>query len=304
MDRFPKKNLTARILALLFAVMLWIYVMNEQNPPIEVAFQAPLEVRNLAGQFIVYDVPDSVRIRVRGPRGVVAALSQQDIKAYVDLKGFNEGVNSAKVYASVPGSVELVDITPDRINARLEAVVSRQETVEIWTNGALPGGVTIAGSSASVAAVQVEGPRSLLDSVYKIIAQVELSGHNADFTSETTLMAIDREGRALDGLTIRPDKVNVTVNLSGASKKTVDVKPVFINEMPESVTVRRITTEPPQVEIYGTTSDLAGVDFVYTAPVDLRSVERNSRIETKLQLKDGITVKNNTVVVHIDVDRR
>ena len=219
MDRFPKKNLTAKILAVLFAIVLWIYVMNEQNPPIEVAFQVPLEVRNLSGQFTIYDVPDSVRIKVRGPRGVVASLSQQDIKAYVDLKGFTEGVSTAKVYAAIPGSVELVEITPDKVTARLEAVINKQATVEIWTNGNLPSGVAIAGTSSSIPQVQVEGPRTLLDSLYKVVAQVDLNGRNADFTAETPLMAIDREGRVIDGLTIRPGKVNVTVNVSGTSNE-------------------------------------------------------------------------------------
>lgn len=304
MDRFPKKNLTAKILAVLFAIVLWIYVMNEQNPPIEVAFQVPLEVRNLSGQFTIYDVPDSVRIKVRGPRGVVASLSQQDIKAYVDLKGFTEGVSTAKVYAAIPGSVELVEITPDKVTARLEAVINKQATVEIWTNGNLPSGVAIAGTSSSIPQVQVEGPRTLLDSLYKVVAQVDLNGRNADFTAETPLMAIDREGRVIDGLTIRPGKVNVTVNVSGTSKKTVDIKPVFINELPKNVMVRHITTEPQQVEVYGMPNALAGVDFVYTVPINLAVIDKDVSIETKLQLKDGVSVKNNTVIVHIDVEKK
>lgn len=304
MDRFPKKNLTAKILAVLFAIVLWIYVMNEQNPPIEVAFQVPLEVRNLSGQFTIYDVPDSVRIKVRGPRGVVASLSQQDIKAYVDLKGFTEGVSTAKVYTAIPGSVELVEITPDKVTARLEAVINKQATVEIWTNGNLPSGVAIAGTSSSIPQVQVEGPRTLLDSLYKVVAQVDLNGRNADFTAETPLMAIDREGRVIDGLTIRPGKVNVTVNVSGTSKKTVDIKPVFINELPKNVMVRHITTEPQQVEVYGMPNALAGVDFVYTVPINLAVIDKDVSIETKLQLKDGVSVKNNTVIVHIDVEKK
>lgn len=304
MDRFPKKNLTAKILAVLFAIVLWIYVMNEQNPPIEVAFQVPLEVRNLSGQFTIYDVPDSVRIKVRGPRGVVASLSQQDIKAYVDLKGFTEGVSTAKVYAAIPGSVELVEITPDKVTARLEAVINKQATVEIWTNGNLPSGVAIAGTSSSIPQVQVEGPRTLLESLYKVVAQVDLNGRNADFTAETPLMAIDREGRVIDGLTIRPGKVNVTVNVSGTSKKTVDIKPVFINELPKNVMVRHITTEPQQVEVYGMPNALAGVDFVYTVPINLAVIDKDVSIETKLQLKDGVSVKNNTVIVHIDVEKK
>lgn len=304
MDRFPKKNLTTKILAVLFAVVLWIYVMNEQNPPIELTYQAPLEVRNLSSQFAIYDVPDSVRIRVRGPRGVMASLSQQDIKAYLDVKGLTEGVSTAKVYASLPGAVEMVEITPDKVNARLEAVVSKQSPVEIWTNGNLPSGVTIAGTVSSVPQVQVEGPRTILDSLYKVVAQVDLNGRNDDFTAETSLMAIDREGRVIDGLTIRPAKTNVTVNVSGTSRKTVDIKPVFINEMPPNIMIKHIATDPQQIEVFGMAGVLAGVDFIYTVPINLATINKDTDLETKLQLKDGVSVKNNNVRIHIEIDKK
>lgn len=62
------KNVVMKIFAIILAIILWLYVMNEQNPPIESSFNIPLEVRNTATSNVVSDVPETVRIKIRGPR--------------------------------------------------------------------------------------------------------------------------------------------------------------------------------------------------------------------------------------------
>ena len=70
-SRLPKKNLTAKIIALIMAIILWVYVMNEQNPPVETSMDTPLEVRNLSTSVIAVDIPETVRVKVRGPRTLI-----------------------------------------------------------------------------------------------------------------------------------------------------------------------------------------------------------------------------------------
>ena len=57
------KNIFAKICALLFAVFLWFFVMNEQNPPVESTFTVPLEVsNNLEGYSVDYNI-ENVKIK-------------------------------------------------------------------------------------------------------------------------------------------------------------------------------------------------------------------------------------------------
>ena len=58
------KNIFAKICALLFAVFLWFFVMNEQNPPVESTFTVPLEVsNNLEGYSVDYNI-ENVKINI------------------------------------------------------------------------------------------------------------------------------------------------------------------------------------------------------------------------------------------------
>jgi len=64
MSKITSNNLTAKIVALILAAILWLYVMNEQNPPIESSFSLPVEVRNGQTNLVVSDLPDTVRIKL------------------------------------------------------------------------------------------------------------------------------------------------------------------------------------------------------------------------------------------------
>lgn len=304
MDRFPKKNLTAKILAVIFATMLWLYVMNEQNPPVEVSFQAPLEVRNLAGNLIVNDVPDIVRVKVRGPRSMIATITAQDIKCYIDLKGLEEGQHSVKVHTSVPTSVEIVEVMPDKVLLSIDSMTGRQVPVDVKLKGTLSAGAAVGKVMPSVAQVKVVGTRSLLDAVEKVVAQVDISGRNSDFTVEAPLTAVDHEGKAVEGVTLYPAKINVSFTLSNVNRKIVPVKTVLANELAKDLTIKSITIEPDKVELLGNGQLLEKLDAVFTEPINLTEVDKSMDKEIKLQLREGITVQKNTVIVHINVEKK
>lgn len=293
-----RNNLAAKIIALILAIILWLYVMNEQNPPIEANFTIALEVKNLSSTYVVDDVPDTVRIRVRGPRSIVASVLTKDIKAYIDLKGLNEGQHSVKVAAIIPSSLDLVEINPDRINLVIDKAISRQMPVEVRMTGELTAGITVNKVVARPEQVTIEGPRSVVDAVDKVVAAVDISGKQADFTVDVPLKLLNKNGKEVQGLTIYSDKVTVSATLlKGPSKKMVDVKPFIQGDLAQGVELTRITTEPSKVEISGPTSELEKLEFVYTEPINLGDITKATSREVKLQLKEGIVANKSTVKV-------
>ena len=60
MNYFLGRNLLPKLLAILVALILWIFVMNEQNPPVEGTFQVSLASRNLSGKMVVISQSISV----------------------------------------------------------------------------------------------------------------------------------------------------------------------------------------------------------------------------------------------------
>ncbi|SMC97553.1 CdaR family protein [Sporomusa malonica] len=311
-DKFFKasgetKNITPKIFAIILAVVLWLYVMNEQNPPIESSFTIPLEVRNVATSYVVVDAPDTVRVKVRGPRSIVAGVLNQDLKAYIDGKGLTEGRHNIKVSAALPASLELVEINPDKIQLRLDTTISRQVPVEVRLSGTPAKGAVVGKVAASHDQVTLEGPKNLVGTVEKVVAVADLSGKNTDFTVGAPLVPVTREGKEVEGLTIYPDKTGVVISLTaGITKKVLDVKPVTQGELPAGLVIKSIVTQPNKVEVRETVPG-KGVDkleTIYTEPVDLSNIGKDTDREVKLELQEGLTGTPGTVIVNIRVGPR
>jgi YbbR domain-containing protein len=305
MDRIPGKNITAKLVALIIAAILWMYVMNEQNPPLEASFQVPLEVHNLSSGVLAVDVPETVRVKVRGPRNLLAGFGMQDIKAYVDLKGLGEGHYPVKIQTAIPSSLETVEVNPDKFMIKLDVTLSRQLPVEVKLIGTPAARTVVNKTTPSLAQVTVDGPKSQLDTVDKVVAYVDISDKNADFTAEAPLSLINRSGKEVEGLQISASKVNVAVALmQEADKKMVNIKTLFAGELPKGVVLRRIITVPDKVELYGPAASLDKIDFVYTEPIQLSAIDKNIEREVKVQqLADGIVSTPNSVVVNISVSK-
>ena len=69
-----KRNWPAKILSLLVAIVMWFFFMRDQNPVMEVSYVVPVQVQNLAANYIVEDAPPSVPVGVGGPRDTMINL--------------------------------------------------------------------------------------------------------------------------------------------------------------------------------------------------------------------------------------
>jgi len=300
MTIMPQKNIAAKILALIMAIILWMYVMNEQNPPVEVSFSIPLEVQNLTTNYTLAEAPETVRVKIRGLRNVVAYVTAADIKAYLDLRGVSEGRQTVKVHVVIPPNLELTEVNPDQAMIRIDTMAARQLPVEIQYSGTAIVGAMVGKALTTPVQIAVQGPRSLVDTVERVIAVVDLNMRNADFTTEPSLKAIGRDGKIVDGVTCSPAKVNVAVTMAKVpSKKTVEIKPQVYGDLGAGLTVRRITIEPETVEVQGPNQELEKIDTIFTMPINLGGLTKDTSQEVKLQLKEGISAAQASVLVHI-----
>lgn len=302
MEEARGKNITTKILAFIMAIVLWLYVTNEQNPPVEASVNVPLEVRGVADTLVAVDAPDAVRVKVRGPRSITAGLTPQDVKAYVDLRGTAEGRHTVRIVAQVPTSLEFVEVQPDRVTVRLDSRASRTLPAEVRVTGTVTAGTAVTNTVLTPQQVTVQGPKAAVDSVDRVIVPLDLTGRNADFTVQVAPLLVNRDGRAVEGLDVQPDKISVAANLArGADKKTVDIKTIIFGDLAPGVVLRSVITTPARVELSGDPRELAKVDFVYTEPISVAGIDKDTEREVKLQIKEGLVASQAAVTVKISV---
>ncbi|MBR2215325.1 MAG: hypothetical protein IJ849_06160 [Selenomonadaceae bacterium] len=303
-----KRNLPAKIIALIVAFTLWGVVMEDQNPLIENSLTLEVTSLNPPTEFRVSPLRDKVKIKVRGQRSAFLALDNPEENGYsaaVDMEGLGEGMHQLKPQVTVPQGVELLEVQPETVNYNFEAIISKNLPIDLVVNGATAPGTAVAKITQAAAHVTATGPRSFLDKAIRAIGYVGLAGNDTDFTLDVPLTAINDEGREVPNITLSEETTSVEVQLArGLSKKIVSVKPVLGGKLPEGYSITEIRVDPLKIEIAGDEAITETLTAVATEPIKLDNMTTPFNRTVKLSLPEGVTVTNQMVSVNVKVERK
>lgn len=117
------ENWPLKLVALVFAVGLWVFVVTEERT--DAVFTVPLDLVDRPQGLEVASVGvESVVVRVEGRHSRLRRLHEEDFKAEVSLKSARPGRFVARIETdnvSAPAGVRVVRVTPTEVRAVLEA---------------------------------------------------------------------------------------------------------------------------------------------------------------------------------------
>ena len=115
-----------KLLALIFAFALWLFVMTAEKT--DLILSAPIELEGLpAGLSIAGERPDAVDVQLHGLRGTLGRLAPEQVKARISLAGAEAGEVTLRVLPeqiAVPPGITVVRINPSRIRLVLDGAPS------------------------------------------------------------------------------------------------------------------------------------------------------------------------------------
>lgn len=295
-----RKNLPVKILALIASIIMWGYVMNEENPSVNGRYTVPVEIINAPEGYDVNMGVREVTLKVRAPRSLMAAAHESDFKAVIDLSGDTEGEYDEKIRTVIPQGFELLGMSDDTVHVTMEALIAHGVPVDIVVNGKAAHGMELGEITPSQQYVNVYGPRHLVDSIVKASGKIKLADNNSDFTMRVKLTAVTADGENINNLAVLPGELDVTVQLvPGEGKKIVPVKPTVTGILPEGYVLGEVTVQPNQVELAGANKTLADIKNVDTVPVSLHGITSTLDKDVELSLPEGIASTVKKVTLHI-----
>lgn len=295
-----RKNLPVKILALIASIIMWGYVMNEENPSVNGRYTVPVEIVNAPEGYDVNMGVREVTLKVRAPRSLMAAAHESDFKAVIDLSGDTEGEYDEKIRTVIPQGFELLGMSDDTVHVTMEALIAHGVPVDIVVNGKAAQGMELGDIKPAQQYVNVYGPRHLVDSIVKASGKIKLADNNSDFTMRVKLTAVTADGETVNNLAVLPGELDVTVQLvPGEGKKIVPVKPAVSGILPEGYVLGEVTVQPNQVELAGANKILADIKNVDTVPVSLHGVTSTLDKDVELSLPEGIASTVKKVTLHI-----
>ena len=143
MKSFLKSDLFFKIASVVIATILWLYVVQFENPEFYISMSdIPVRVENaslLAQNNLVLTAQetDSVSLRIKGKRQTVSSLDKSSVYAYIDLKAIT-GAGDYKLPVKVVFSENNVFVADDsmpKIKVSVEKCINLDYEVRLKTTG-------------------------------------------------------------------------------------------------------------------------------------------------------------------------
>lgn len=298
------KNWGIKLICLLAASVLWIYVTTSQNSIAKFPGSIPIKVFNARSSLVpVFDIK-AVDIKVMTESSNWKKLSADSFSAYIDLSGYSEGTYEVpvNVVSSISG-VQIVQKTPDKILVSLEPVLTKEVVIERKIEGKAGEGLVAGSVIFSPEFVSIRGAKSLIESIDGVVATITLAGETQNFTKKVPLGFTD--ARFSDqGIEIDPSEAEATVSIiKGTDAKTVGIRANLMGNVKANYYLANITVTPSIIEITGSMSQTTDIKYIQTAPVDVTDLSAGLSQDVSLQLPDGISIVGSTSAkVHLQVD--
>ncbi|MBE0500169.1 MAG: YbbR-like domain-containing protein [Desulfuromonadales bacterium] len=179
------ENWMIKLLSLVFALVLWFFVMGEQN--LEKGFAVPIELSNIPEGLIVSNsVPSLIDVRISGPRSILFNLQQRDLAINIDLKGLSPGVTSYKRLEerfNLSRNLKVTRVSPSIIDVSLDRIRAKRVPVKVLLDGDPPVGFEVVSVVAKPSHVTVSGAGSELKNVSEVSTDlIQISAVREDFT--------------------------------------------------------------------------------------------------------------------------
>ena len=212
MKRALTKNWGLKLLAFVFSVLLWIIVMNIEDPVdertfsgIQVTVTHPEIVTNPGNTYQILDDSRTVSVTVKAKRSILNKIKTDDIRATADMKNLDVRTRSLiPIDISIPSYAGRFEATANPINLRVSIELGKSETFPITatSSGTPRDGYQVGELKANPEKIKISGPESVIDSIDKVVALVDVSGQSKDEEKEAELILYDNNGKIIDSTQI------------------------------------------------------------------------------------------------------
>lgn len=329
MKKKLENNLALKIIAVLFAVGLWLFVNNVNDPVITARYSVKVTVQN---ENYIYDAGKTYQIEedartvtvlVRGRESVVQ--NRTDLSVVANLTEVQDkDATSTYVpvtFQEVSGiTLEDVEIFPKVIPIRIENSDQKEFVVDVRNRDGEPGdGYEIGEMISDPEIVTIQGPESIIEKISTVVAYIQLNGETSDTEITTKLEVIDKNGDALtDDLEYlnfdigNERTVNVSVKLWKV-REGIQMEADYSGQPASGYVVSKVTVTPETISVAGSDEALEILEENGNAiqiPADLVNIDGlNKDYQTRIDLstllskEDGLMPagENQTVQVQVSI---
>lgn len=289
------RNTAPKLLSVVFAIVFWIFVMDQVNPEISRELQdIPVQLVGIdelsAKNFeIMGEREFQVNVKFKGRRNEVINITKDDIMITADIGDLKSGDHNIILNQSI--SVEdiiIEEISKNSIMLDIDEIIREPIDVKIIKQGVVPDGYLAEDMSLSLQQVFVKGPESYVNMVDSVRGILSIANKTTDIVEDVAVEAVDNNGETVTGLEVETNYVTVTIPVS----KTMDVpiEPSTTGKVKTGYGMTNISVTPNIINVRGQREAINALKFIETLDINLDGATESFDIYTKLNVPDDITV--------------
>lgn len=289
-----KRNTRIKLISLLSAMVLWMYVMAIVDPEDTKLFEnIPVTVTNTEelqdDDLVVYPESELVAdIYITGKLSDLQKLSEDDIHIYGSINNPIEGKNYLYLKVNTTKQVSY-EFKSDFIVVKLEKLMHQERNISPEIIGDYEDDVDTVTLQQS--SVNISGPRVLIEQVDYIKATVHVDSKDKDkLTQRVKLIPVDIEGKEVNGVNLDVKTMNAEVTF--LAEKQV---PINIQLKDENADIKAYEVTPQVITIKGKNEVLDKINYINTQKIDSTSIGVSKKVN--LIIPEGVTTDETTSVV-------
>ncbi len=304
MRRRLTANLGLKVLAFFSAVLMWLVVVNIDDPvtektytgiPVSVINEEVVTTTNRTYQIV--DNTQEVVVTVSANRSVLNKIRSEDIVAVADMKELSLGTQ-IPIEVSIPGfKYEKVFTSPGNLQVKIEDEAKNNFPITPSTIGTVREGYVLGELKSNPEKVTLRGPKSVIDSISRVVAEANVSGLSENADIEGRLILYDANNNVIDQTLLAnnlgKDGVSVRVTLHQIKSVPVKLDTSMITAA-SGCRISAVNVEPREVRVTGKEEDLNKLDEIEIPAEDLTISNLSERTERMVDvspyLPDGVTL--------------
>lgn len=299
-----KNNTKIKVISLLSALVLWLYVMTVEDPTETRVFSdIPINITNVSviddrGLAINPKEDLFADISINANLSSLRIINSDNIYIHGRIEDPKEGKNTIYLQVNLPERVNKYDIKPHSIVVNLEKVISEEKNINLYVKGDPKVDIDTINTEKKV--INVTGPESLVNEVANVMATVDVDKKDKDFSTKLKLVPVNKYGEEVKGITLDEDYVIAEIKL--LKQKIVPIKLNILGDNTNSLN-DKYTINPFEITIEGTKETLETISSISTQQIKVEDLKDSDYIEVPLEIPENIKILDGTENVKIELSR-
>ena len=295
------ENFGLKILAVVFAIVMWLIVVNVEDPQKTKVFTVPVEIENadylqkMDKTYEVINNTDRISFTVTGKRSVLHEMSESDFRAVANMENINESLTTVPITITASRYASQIEINKKKssyMSVLVENLVTEKFEISAVVEGTPAEYCYVNKTYVNPKKVTVSGPESVVEKIDTAQVKINVDKAEENVATNSEIILLDKDGNVVsqDRLNLNRTKAAVDAVIMMGKEVELDIRTTGQPE--DGYRCEKISPSVSKVRLIGAPELLDGMDSleITSTQLDLNGIKNSFTITLNLDryLPDGV----------------